>query len=232
MKLHLKHPIFNILSAYNDIDEFYACGGYVRNQIIKGDGGKDIDIFINCTPQQLEDLILYLNKYGHTDYGQYGSPRFHPSLDDEHYVDLVPFYNFVVSQTPVQTINDLLTNFDFTANAIGFNLKAGDLYDPVGGIKDIQNKILRAVRLDFPERTVSEEINISAVSVFWFRLLHYKNKLGFTMDDDTEKWIFENAYRMEDLEMFKRYFFVPQIDYDTFKRITGCLQQKKSWQTN
>lgn len=225
--LIIKHPIFDILSAYNDIDEFYVCGGYIRNQIIHGDGGKDIDIFINCTPQQLEDLILYLDKYGHTDYGQYGSPRFHPYFDDEHYVDLVPFYNFVVSQNPIHNINDLLTNFDFTANAIALNLKTGEMFDPVGGIEDIQNKILRAVRLDFPERTVSEQINLSAVSVFWFRLLHYQNKLGFTMDAATEKWIFENTYRVEDLELFEHYFFDPQIDSITLKRIIRCLQQKR-----
>lgn len=27
----IKHPIFNIMSTYTDIDEFYVCSGYVRN---------------------------------------------------------------------------------------------------------------------------------------------------------------------------------------------------------
>lgn len=40
--LKLNHPIFDILSAYNDIDEFidefYVCGGYVRNRQICNDG--------------------------------------------------------------------------------------------------------------------------------------------------------------------------------------------------
>ena len=38
MKLYLKHPIFDILSAYIDIEEFYVCGGYVRNRRICHDG--------------------------------------------------------------------------------------------------------------------------------------------------------------------------------------------------
>lgn len=38
MKLHLKHPIFDILFAYTSIDEFYVCGGYVRNRQICYDG--------------------------------------------------------------------------------------------------------------------------------------------------------------------------------------------------
>lgn len=25
-----KHPIFDILSSYTDIEEFYVCGGYVH----------------------------------------------------------------------------------------------------------------------------------------------------------------------------------------------------------
>ena len=33
-----KHPIFDILSSYNDIEEFYVCGGYVRNRQICHDG--------------------------------------------------------------------------------------------------------------------------------------------------------------------------------------------------
>lgn len=36
--LKLYHPIFDILSAYNDIDEFYVCGGYVGNRWICHDG--------------------------------------------------------------------------------------------------------------------------------------------------------------------------------------------------
>ena len=84
--------------------------------------------------------------------------------------------------------------------------------NPVNGIEDIEKKILRAVRTDFPEMLVSDKIALSAVSVFWFRLLHYQVKLGFTFDEVTEKWIVENKYRMREKEMFVKYFFEPLID--------------------
>ena len=103
-------------------------------------------------------------------------------------------------------------NFDFTANAMGVNIMTGDFYDPVNGVKDIENKVLRAVRLDFPEMPVSDKIALSAVSVFWFRLLHYQNQLGFAFDEATEQWIVDNKYRMGDKEMFVNYFFEPLID--------------------
>lgn len=37
-----KHPIWNILFDYQDIKNFYVCGGYIRDYILYGNGGKDI----------------------------------------------------------------------------------------------------------------------------------------------------------------------------------------------
>lgn len=220
-----KHPIWNILFDYQDIKNFYVCGGYIRDYILYGNGGKDIDVFINCTIEELNILITYLEKYGRVVYGQYGSPRFYPNAIDGHYVDIVPFYNFIVSSKPIFTIDDLLKNFDFTANAIGINIKTGTIYDPVHGITDINNRVLRAVRLDFPERPVSSDIPLSAVSVFWFRLLHFQNKLGFEFEKQTKEWIIENAHRIKDIEIFKKYFFTPQISKELNLYINKCLHR-------
>ncbi len=233
IKLHdLTHPVFDILSNYKGKEDFYVCGGYVRNILIGGDGGKDIDVFVKCTNNELSSLVQYLNNYGRIDYGQYGSPRFYPSADSGCYVDIVPFYNFVVSTTPIHSVEELLCNFDFTANAIGISLKTGRFYNPLHGTDDIKNRILRAVRLDFPERPVSESIGLSAVSVFWFRLLHYQQKLNFIFDQDTEKWILENAFRIRDLEAFEQNFFSPLIGYEIKQEINRCLLQRKTFLNN
>jgi len=119
----------------------------------------------------------------------------------------------------------LLKNFDFTANAIGVNIKTGTIYDPVHGITDINNRVLRAVRLDFPEKPVSNDIPLSAVSVFWFRLLHFQNKLGFEFEKQTKEWVIENAYRIKDIEMFKKYFFTPNISKELNLYINKCLHR-------
>lgn len=219
------YPIWDILLDYQDIREFYVCGGCIRDYIINGSGGKDIDIFVNCSKEELRMLVDYLEIYGHVVFGQYGSPRFYFNTNEEHYIDIVPFYNFVVSPNPIQTIDNLLENFDFTANAIGLNIKTGVIHDPVQGIADIKNHVLRAVRLDFPEKPVSEDICLSAVSVFWFRILHYQNKLGFDFEKQTKEWIIDNAYRIRDLEMFKKYFFTPNIGEEINQCINQCLHQ-------
>ena len=191
--------------------ELYVCGGYLRNIALGIDGGKDLDVFINCNKEQLNKFITKIESIGHVDYGQYGSPRLFVQDNDIEYVDIVPFYNFTVSGTEIKTIDELLNEFDFTANAIAWNPRTNEILDPVGGIKDIHNRILRAVRLDFPERMVAPQTPISAVSVFWFRLLHYQNVLDFSFDRKTEEWVLENRWRYKDLELFKRYFFSPSI---------------------
>ena len=189
----------------------YVCGGAIRNVLMGKADVKDLDLFINLPKERFGEVVEHLKKIGWVEYGQYGAPRLYIH-DEELYIDVVPFTNFSGYGYPIDTINGLLMNFDFTANAIGVNITTGEVYNPVNGIEDIEKKILKAVRTDFPEMPVSDNIPLSAVSVFWFRLLHYQVKLGFTLDEKTEQWIVENKHRMRDREMFVNYFFEPQLD--------------------
>lgn len=196
---------------YSELDDIYICGGYLRNYFLSGKPGKDIDVFIPCTPKQLQALQTYLSDYGAIEFGQYGSPRFYPNDGHRNYVDIIPFYNFIVSEGEITDITSLLNNFDFSANAIAYNLKTGILEDPTNGVADINNRVLRALRTDFPEKYLPEPINLSTNTVFWFRLLHYKNVLGFTFEKNTRNWILDNTWRYKDLDIFKKYFFDPSI---------------------
>lgn len=193
------------------VNKAYVCGGAVRNALMGKTDVKDLDLFINLPKERFDAVVEQLKKIGRVEYGQYGAPRLYIDGKDP-YIDIVPFTNFDGYGCPIHGVDDLLMNFDFTANAMGVNIMTGDFYDPVNGVKDIENKVLRAVRLDFPEMPVSDKIALSAVSVFWFRLLHYQNQLGFVFDEATEQWIVDNKYRMRDREMFVQYFFEPLID--------------------
>lgn len=205
------HTLMDIFKEIDFISEVYICGGFMRDYFMGKTASKDIDIFINCSKAEMKKFVEFLVQYGKVVYGQYGSPRFFPNDFNELYVDIVPFYNFIVPKEPIKDIVSLLSNFDITANAIGYEIKSKTLFNPVGGIEDIRDRILRAVRLDFPEKPISKGISLSAVSVFWFRLLHYQSKLGFNFSPETEQWIFENKWRFQDLEAFKLNFFEPLI---------------------
>lgn len=199
----------NMLSLFEEypLDELYVCGGCIRDHILTGRVSNDIDLFVNCTRKEFDDLLTYLRNYGEIQYGQYGSPRFYPTGESIHYIDIVPFYNFIVARKSISTVTELLENFDITANAIGYHIKTKRFYDPLGGVADIRAHLLKAVRLDFPEKRVSPVIPLSTVSVFWFRLLHYHNKLQFTFDRTTFDWIVDNCWRIKDRELFESYFY-------------------------
>ena len=198
-------------------DKAYVCGGAIRNVLMGKTDVKDLDLFINLPKDRFDAVVERMKKIGRVEYGQYGSPRLY--IEDAPYIDVVPFYNFIVSVKPAETIEELLWNFDFTANALGVNIMTREVYDPVNGVDDIKRRILKAVRLNFPEKQVSAMIPLSAVSVFWFRLLHYQKTLGFAFDAETENWIINNKFRMREKELFVHYFFEPQMDVDLIAKI-------------
>jgi predicted nucleotidyltransferase len=202
----------------HDVD-VYVCGGYLRSIIARKSPNSDIDIFVDCTPEQLNRLLRSLSPLGRIEFGQYGSPRLFTDNSSEKYIDIVPFYNFIVGDKKITSIEMLLRNFDFTANAVGWNIGTSELYNPVGGIDDVRHKILRAVRYDFPEKMVSPDVQISAVSVFWFRLLHYQCVLNYEFDGKTLEWITDNVWRWRDRDKFEQYFYTPLISEKIRKKL-------------
>lgn len=219
IELQSTNPLFLRLKELSRTYKIYICGGYLRNILMKNCSIKDLDIFVDCGKDEFKGLVDTMSEWGYMQYGQYGSPRLYCTDSSIDYIDIVPFYNFIVAGKPLLTIDEILRNFDFTSNAIAWSLRDSTLLDPLNGIVDASNKILRAVRLDFPEMMVSKDIQISAVSVFWFRLLHYQNVLGLTLDPITEGWIIENHHRIKDSDLFCKYFFKPSISDSIIKKL-------------
>ena len=201
----------SFLESYQP-NTLFICGGCIRSLFIDENSTiKDIDLFVNMPKDDFGNFMNKVKEWGDVDYGQYGSPRLYIK-NKCFYIDIVPFFNFIVSSHPISSIDDLLANFDFTANAIALDVVTKCLNDSQNGIQDIHDKVLRAVRVDFPEKKVSKDIPLSAVSSFWFRLLHYQNKLNFALAPETKIWIINNRFRYVDLALFRKYFFDPQID--------------------
>lgn len=217
--LQATNTIFQKLKEYSTKYNIYVCGGFLRNLLMDKQRNKDVDVFVDCSRGEFQNLVEALSPFGRMEYGQYGSPRLYIDSYSIEYIDIVPFYNFIVAGRPLLTIEDILLNFDFTANAIAWSFKDEEVLDPMNGIDDITNGILRAVRLDFPEMPVSGDIALSAVSVFWFRLLHYQNKLGLRFDSTTERWIVENKCRMKDYKLFCKHFFEPSISTSMIQKL-------------
>ncbi|WP_345052897.1 hypothetical protein [Hymenobacter glaciei] len=204
----------NTLTQFQSLD-FFIAGGAIRNLISNTtEQMKDVDLFVNTLSQksnQFERLQNLLSKKGTLEFGQYGSPRWFPNQMTSFYYDIVPFHKFDVGFGNPTSIDETLLQFDFTANAVGFNIYTNVLHNPIRGLEDSENNILKAVRLDFPDEIISAQVPVPRLSVLWFRFMHYASKLDYVIEEETLLWIIQNSYRIKDLYLFEKYFFKPDI---------------------
>lgn len=211
---------FSIIMEFllNSIDfELYISGGVVRDYFISTEFSiKDIDLFFKGNPNK---FIQTLKKNGEVTTGPFGSLRWFPNNESKIYYDIISIVNFDNGVEKCQNINDVLNQFDFTANSIAFSLNTGEFYNPINGLLDIKNKTLKMVRFDYPHEMISKKVEISRISVLWFRLLYYSNKLGFEIDKETWTWLNNNRESYNDLELFKKYFFNPIINQELLEKI-------------
>lgn len=200
-----------IMDSFKSTDklEIYIAGGVVRNYFITSEFEiKDIDIFYKG---DISNLLEIFKKNGAVEVGPFGSLRWFP-LSEKIYFDIISIELFNNGVEKCSTINDVLKQFDFTANSVAYRLNDGMFFNPCNGLNDIKNKIIKMVRYDYPNQILSKEINISRTSILWFRILHYTSKLHFKVDENTKKWLVDNKNFYVDLNSFKKYFFDPVID--------------------
>lgn len=211
---------FSIVTEFllNSVDfELYVAGGAVRDYFINPKFEvKDIDLFYKGNPNE---FIYVLEKNGEVTVGPFGSLRWFPKNEDSIYYDIISIVDFNNGVEKCLNMNDILNQFDFTVNSVAFSLNTGKFFNPINGLLDIKNKILKMVRFDYPNEIISTNVDISRVSVLWFRLLHYSNKLGFEIDSKTWSWLIENKECYNDLEIFEKYFFNPIINQKLLAKI-------------
>ncbi|MFH0819403.1 MAG: HD domain-containing protein [bacterium] len=146
--------------------EAYAVGGCVRDFLL-GVKAKDWDITTSALPEQIQKLFpksVYLNKFGTvTIYEIVGKKsavgpievttyRLDEKYSDQRHPDSVKF---------TRNLNEDLARRDFTINAMALKLSIVNrrptsvIIDPLGGQKDLKNKIIRAV--GEPEKRFKED---------------------------------------------------------------------------
>ncbi len=137
---------------------------------------------------------------------------------DAPYADIIHVKHFYNGLSHCNNMLDVLHQFDFTANAIAINLKTGLFLDPLHGSQDIQKRIMRGVRFDYPDEPISPRHPISRLSVLWFRLLHYAALCEMNIEPITMSWLIKNRIYKRDLAHFTEIFFPPdpraKIIYD------------------
>lgn len=165
----------------------YAVGGCVRDALMNK-APKDIDITTSATPEQMEAVfdkndVRYVEtgiKHGTVsailDHAPYEVTTFRVDGDykDSRHPDSVNF---------VTDIEKDLSRRDFTMNAIAYNDEEGYV-DLFGGVEDIKNGVIRCVG------DANKRFNEDALRIL--RAIRFSSLLGFEIEAQTKKAIFEN----------------------------------------
>ncbi len=183
--------------------EVFLVGGCVRD-LIMGREPKDWDITTNAIPEEIIPLFektVYENTFGTV--GVVFEDVSHETGDES-----VPHETHIIEVTPYRieakysdfrhpdevkfskNIEDDLKRRDFTINALALNNK-GHLIDLFGGVKDIKDKVIRAVG------DARERFNEDALRTL--RAVRFASQLDFAIEYDTMQAIVDNSHLIKNI---------------------------------
>ncbi len=138
--------IFSILKNHNKKTKLMLVGGCVR-KLLTGEEIDDIDIAINLNPEEIKNILIK-DKIKFIETGiSHGTITV---IIDKLKFELTTLRKDTSTDgryADVEFISDWEIDAkrrDFTINAIYSNLK-GEIYDPLGGQKDLQNKVVKFI---------------------------------------------------------------------------------------
>lgn len=197
LKQHLSHPVFKVVSEIVTEEnlEAYVIGGFVRDLILERPS-KDIDIVVIGNGLDLAEKAgkkLRVKKVSY--FKNFGTAQFlYKDLDVEFVGARKESYRRDSRKPIVEdgTLQDDQNRRDFTINALALNLNAdnfGELIDPFGGLKDLEEGIIRTP-LE-PSKTYSDD------PLRMMRAVRFAAQLDFKIERESLEAISENAERLE-----------------------------------
>ena len=189
-----KEVSFLIDTIYENGYEAFMVGGCVRDSILNLTPN-DYDITTSATPQEIMNIfkdykiidtgikhgtvsiILNNNIYEITTYrieGEYENNRRPKNVEF------------------TSNIEEDLKRRDFTINAMAYNEQFG-IVDKFNGLEDLQKRIIKTV--GNPDERFEED------GLRMIRAIRFSSKLGFSIDENTLKSIYENAYIIKNISI-------------------------------
>ncbi len=186
-----------VIKAILQKGRIYEVGGAVRDSFLKRPV-KERDYLVSGIPYQ--ELSAILKNYGKVDLvgRSFGVIKFTQARGEKRYTfDIalprkefstgVGHKDFEVSFDPFLKIEDDLTRRDFTINAMALPLDGGKLIDPLGGLVDLQNQLIRMVSPNsFPEDPLR-----------MLRAIQFAARLRFKVEPKTFEAIKEHAHLID-----------------------------------
>ncbi len=197
MKEHLSNPVFKTISGIlkDSNTEAFVIGGFVRD-IFLSRPKKDIDIVTLANGIDLAEKTAHKisPKIKVSVFKNFGTAMFkHKNIEYEFVGARKESYSKDSRKPEVEpgNLQDDQNRRDFTINALAISLHPnsfGELLDPFGGIKDIENKIIRTP-LD-PDITFSDD------PLRMMRAIRFATQLEFKIEQETYEAIKRNKDRL------------------------------------
>ena len=175
--------------------EIYEVGGAVRDRLLTGGSvSADRDYLVTGIP--LDDLIDILKKFGRVDlvgksFGVIKFTQFEPDTQMTFDITLPrtefstgPGHkDFQVTFDHTLRVEDDLLRRDFTINAMAMSINTGGIIDPLGGQKDLKDRVLRIV---YPTSFEDDPLRM-------LRGIQFAARFDFTIESTTFEAMKRNA---------------------------------------
>ncbi|MBT2766956.1 multifunctional CCA addition/repair protein [Stenotrophomonas sp. ISL-67] len=189
--------------------KIYLVGGAVRDRLLQRPAGDRDWVVVGATQPEMEAL-------GYKAVGKDFPVFLHPDTGEEYALARTErksgrgYRGFVVDADPSVTLEEDLQRRDFTINAIACDEATGALVDPYGGVRDIEQRVLRHVGPAF----VEDPLRVLRAARFMARFA----PLGFTVAPETLQLMRQIA------ESGELDALVPERVWQELRRVLGSAQ--------
>jgi len=206
--------------------QLYIVGGYVRNNLLALPP-TDIDLTSSLDLQTVQDICKKLNFKCKVINKNLGTLQI--SIEDSTY-EYTRFRkeSYLTGHTPneVEFVDDIKIDAlrrDATINAIYFDILKNTLVDPVGGLKDLENKIIKTPNL--PSITLADD------GLRILRLIRFACTYGFCLDRKTLKSLINNTANLSKISKERilkelQLILVADLNYDNSQKLCMHLFNK------
>ncbi|QFR39428.1 CCA tRNA nucleotidyltransferase [Candidatus Gracilibacteria bacterium 28_42_T64] len=175
-------PYSNVIQIVNKLHtigkQTYIVGGYCRDSILELQLDGDIDLATNALPEEIEDSLKTIAHIGK----KYGTSIIN---EGNEYYEITTFRKDIGSinnRKPAEVeftdkLEEDAKRRDFTMNAIYYNPIKSEYIDPTGGIKDLENGIIRFIG--------NKEDRIDEDALRILRYIRFKNKYNLEAAKNT-----------------------------------------------
>jgi poly(A) polymerase/tRNA nucleotidyltransferase (CCA-adding enzyme) len=181
--------------------EAYIVGGCVRD-LIMDKVPNDYDVTTNATPEQIIALFprtFYENTYGTVGVVTAAETETDVNVIKKSIVEVTPFrtegeYKDGRHPENVSWAKDIKTDLsrrDFTCNAMAYSFTKNELVDPFEGLKDIKDRVLRAVG--------EADVRFNEDALRLMRALRFSGQLDFKIEENTETSLINNAVLIQNI---------------------------------